>query len=192
MNKGNERIQNGGINMIKKIFCGVGIASTLLAAEGLKRVGSLMAAINAADTPYYQAILYISIASAGVFLVSFFKEIPKIVKYLVTISLFASAGIMLAAPAFPVNQQIFAGLSVAALASFAIPTPPKSEKTVMGNFKKNEVSDAEAQPHNICPFCGTKTEGPDQAFCANCGRKLPDHEEQAQDVNRDESSTVER
>ena len=123
--------------MIKKIFCGVGIAFTLLAAEGLKRIGSLMAAINAADTPYYQAILYISIASAGVFLVSFFKEIPKIVKYLVTISLFASLGLCLLLLAFPVNQQIFAGLSVAALASFfAIPTPPKSEKTVMENFKE--------------------------------------------------------
>lgn len=125
--------------MLKKVACGVGMLGSLLAAEGLNRFGSMVAAMKGGDAPFYKAFLYVSIASAGVLLISFFKEIPKGVKYLVVLSLLVSTGLMLKAPNFPVNRQIFTGLLVAALASLAIPIPKNTKMDMATSAsEKNE------------------------------------------------------
>ncbi|HOX17305.1 MAG TPA: hypothetical protein PKW82_02520 [Spirochaetales bacterium] len=67
----------------------------------------------------------IAIAAVVVFIVAFFKPIPKLVKWLLFAALLASSGLMLNAPNFPVTMQILLGLVIAAFATLAIPGKPK-------------------------------------------------------------------
>ena len=43
----------------------VGILGALVAAEGLNRFGSFMSAFDSADSPFYMAMLVISVIGAG-------------------------------------------------------------------------------------------------------------------------------
>ena len=104
---------------------------SLLAAEGLNRIGSLVAAFKGADSSFYRMFLIVAIISAGVFFLALFIKISKIIKWLMFMALLISTGLMLNAPAFPVNQQIIVGLFLSALASLTIATnsQPKKNQT---------------------------------------------------------------
>lgn len=113
---------------LRKIAYGAGFCGALLAAEGLNRLGGFVATMGGEDTPFYMAFLLVSVVAAGIFLLSFFKDIPYIVKRLLSLALFVSGGLMLEGPALPVSEQIALGLFVAALATFAIPKPSREEE----------------------------------------------------------------
>ena len=52
------------------------------------------------------AMLVISVIGAGVLLLGLFNKSNKIIKWVMFVLLIGSAGLMLNAPAFSVNQQI--------------------------------------------------------------------------------------
>ncbi len=113
---------------LRKVIYGAGFCGALLAMEGLNRLGGFVAAIGGEDAPFYMAFLLVSVIAAGIFLLSFFKDIPYIVKRLLSLALFVSGGLMLEGPALPVSEQIELGLFIAALATFAIPKPAREEE----------------------------------------------------------------
>ena len=95
----------------------VGILGALAAAEGLNRFGSFVSAFDGADSPFYMAMLVISVIGAGVLLLGIFNKSNKIIKWVMVILFLGSAGLMLNAPNLPVNMQIIIGLVVAAVAT---------------------------------------------------------------------------
>jgi len=109
--------------MFRKIVYVVGILMSLMAAEGLNRFGSLVAAFRGADAGSYQAFLLVAIFSAGVFLAAFFNKVNKSIKWITFIALLICSALMLAAPAFPVNFQIITGLFISAIATLFIKMP---------------------------------------------------------------------
>lgn len=111
---------------MKKIILIVGILGSLTAAEGLNRYGILISAFDGGDAPFYTGMLFISVLSAGVLLMSIFNKSNSVVKWITFVLLLGSSGLMMAAPAFPVNQQITLGLVVATIACLFI---RKSENT---------------------------------------------------------------
>ena len=117
--------------MLKRLIYIIGLLMSLLAAEGLNRIGSLVAAFKGADSSFYRMFLIVAIISAGVFFLALFIKISKIIKWLMFMALLISTGLMLNAPAFPVNQQIIVGLFLSALASLTIATnsQPKKNQT---------------------------------------------------------------
>ena len=92
----------------------------LTAAEGLNRFGSVVAAFGGADAPIYQFILILSVVSAGTLLLGLFNKSHKITKWIMFVVLLGCNGLMFAAPSFPVNIQIIAGLMVATVATVFI------------------------------------------------------------------------
>lgn len=115
--------------MFKKILYVLGAVMAAIAAEGLNRFGGLVAEFGGEDTGFYIVFLLIAIAAVVVFIVAFFKPIPKLVKWLLFAALLASSGLMLNAPNFPVTVQILLGLVVAALATLALPGKAKAVAT---------------------------------------------------------------
>jgi len=106
--------------MLNKIIIVIGILGSLAAAEGLNRFGSFVSAFGGGDAPIYTGMLIISVISAGVLVISISNKPNKIVKWLTFALLLVSIGLMTAAPAFPVNEQILLGLFVATLCLFVI------------------------------------------------------------------------
>jgi hypothetical protein len=106
--------------MLKKIVIVIGVLGALAAAEGLNRFGGLVSAFGGGDAPIYMGMLIISVISAGVLLMSIFNKSNSIVKWLTFVLLLGSTGLMMAAPAFPVNVQIVVGLIAAAFACLFI------------------------------------------------------------------------
>ena len=104
----------------------VGILGALAAAEGLNRFGSFVSAFDGADSPFYMAMLVISVIGAGVLLLGLFNKSNKIVKWVMVVLFLGSAGLMLNAPNLPVNMQIIIGLVVAAVATGLIKTKTKA------------------------------------------------------------------
>ncbi|SMG16108.1 hypothetical protein [Dethiosulfovibrio salsuginis] len=124
--------------MVRKVASVVGFCGALWAAEGLNRFGGLVAAFGGEDTPFYIAFLLIAVAAAGVFILSLFKDVPSPLKWVICVGLFGSAGLVLMGPALPVNEQILFGLTVAALATFALPTSNKKKESVVTITKDQE------------------------------------------------------
>lgn len=114
--------------MLKKLIYVMGLLMSLLAAEGLNRMSGLVAALKGTDAGFYRVFLIVAVVAAGVFLVALFKKIPGMIKWQMFTALLVSTGLMLNAPAFPVNKQIFVGLSLSTLASLAIITNRQSKK----------------------------------------------------------------
>ena len=106
--------------MFRKLILICGILGSLAAAEGLNRFGSLVAAFDGADAPFYMAMLLVSVLGAGVLLLALAGKSSRAVKW-ITFALFAGCIVlMLNAPSFPVNVQIFIGLIVVAGATLGI------------------------------------------------------------------------
>jgi hypothetical protein len=118
----------GPVNgVIRKVLLVIGILGSLAAAEGLNRFGSFVSAFDGADSPFYMAMLVISVIGAGVLLLGLFNKSNKIVKWVMVLLFLGSAGLMLNAPNLPVNMQIIIGLVVAAIATGFIGTKPKEK-----------------------------------------------------------------
>ena len=105
----------------------VGILGALAAAEGLNRFGSFVSAFDGADSPFYMAMLVISVIGAGVLLLGLFNKSSKIVKWLIVVLLLGCTGLMFNAPNLPVNIQIIFGLVITAIATIFIGTKPKEK-----------------------------------------------------------------
>ena len=106
--------------MFRNLVLIFGILGSLAAAEGLNRFGSLVAAFDGADAPFYMAMLVVSVLGAGVLLLGLAGKSNRPVKW-ITFTLFVGCIVlMLNAPSFPVNVQIFIGLIVAAGATMWI------------------------------------------------------------------------
>lgn len=106
--------------MFRRLILISGILGSLAAAEGLNRFGALVSAFEGADAPFYVAMLMVSVLGAGVLLLALAGKSSRAVKW-VTVALFAGClALMLNAPSFPVNVQIFIGLTVAAGATLWI------------------------------------------------------------------------
>ena len=100
--------------MFRKLILIVGFLGLLAAAEGLNRFGALVSAFEGADAPFYMAMLVVSVLGAGVLLLALAGKSNRTVKW-ITLALFAGCIVlMLNAPSFPVNVQIFIGLIAAA------------------------------------------------------------------------------
>jgi hypothetical protein len=115
--------------MLKKLPSVVGIVACLLAAEGLNRFGGLVSAFGGADTPFYMGMLVVSLICAVFFVLALVGKLSKIAKWLGAIGLLGSAALMLAAPNFPVNQQILFSLFVAFLCMLTAATQNKVAAT---------------------------------------------------------------
>ena len=110
--------------MFCKLILIVGILGSLAAAEGLNRFGSLVSAFEGADEPFYMVILVVSVLGAGVLLLALAGKSSRAVKWINFALLVGCIVVMLNAPSFPVNVQIFVGLIVGAGATMWIrPTP---------------------------------------------------------------------
>ncbi|MDR0653549.1 MAG: DUF4339 domain-containing protein [Synergistaceae bacterium] len=96
----------------------VGILACLLAAEGLNRFGGLVAAFDGEDTPFYTAMLIISLSGIVLFVLSWIRKLSKIAKWVGVVLLAMCALIMLAAPQFPVTTQIFVSFIVGIVCLF--------------------------------------------------------------------------
>jgi uncharacterized membrane protein YeaQ/YmgE (transglycosylase-associated protein family) len=107
----------------------VGILGALAAAEGLNRFGSFVSAFDGADSPFYMAMLVISVIGAGVLLLGLFNKSNKIVKWVMFVLLFGCIGLMFNAPNLPVNMQIIIGLVVATVATIFIRTKSKIKES---------------------------------------------------------------
>ena len=107
----------------------VGILGGLAASEGLNRFGSFVSAFDGADSPFYMAMLVISVIGAGVLLLGLFNKSNKIVKWVMVVLFLGSTGLMFNAPNFPVNMQIIIGLVVAAVATIFIRTKSKTKES---------------------------------------------------------------
>lgn len=101
---------------MRKLVLIIGILGALAAAEGLNRFGSLVSAFKGGDAPIYSGMLGISVFGTGVLLLAVFNVERQWIKWLTFVMLIGSAGLMLAAPSFPVNIQIIAGLVISAAA----------------------------------------------------------------------------
>ena len=110
------------MNVINRIIMVIGILGAIAAVEGLNRFGGFVSAFGGGDTPYYMAMLIISVIGAVVLLVAVFNKSHSVLKWVMVVLLIGSAGLMLNAPSFPVNMQIIVGLFVAALATGFIKT----------------------------------------------------------------------
>ena len=110
------------MNVINRIIMVIGILGAIAATEGLNRFGGFVSAFGGGDTPYYMAMLIISVIGAVVLLVAVFNKSHSVLKWVMVVLLIGSAGLMLNAPSFPVNMQIIVGLFVAALATGFIKT----------------------------------------------------------------------
>ena len=106
----------------------MGILGALAAAEGLNRFGSFVSAFDGADSPFYMAMLVISVIGAGVLLLGLFNKSNKIVKWVMVVLFLGSAGLMLNAPNLPVNMQIIIGLLIAAVATAFMKTKGKTKE----------------------------------------------------------------
>lgn len=106
----------------------MGILGALAAAEGLNRFGSFVSAFDGADSPFYMAMLVISVIGAGVLLLGLFNKSNKIVKWVMVVLFLGSAGLMLNAPNLPVNMQIIIGLLIAAVATALMKTKGKTKE----------------------------------------------------------------
>jgi hypothetical protein len=100
---------------MKKVVYVVGIIACLLAAEGLHRFGGLVSAFGGGDAPFYMGMLIVSLICAVLFVLAWVGKLPNIAKWIGAVCLIGSAGLMLAAPALPVNIQIIISLFVAFL-----------------------------------------------------------------------------
>lgn len=110
--------------MFRSLILISGILGSLAAAEGLNRFGSLVATFDGADAPFYMAMLLASVLGTGVLLLALAGKSSRAVKW-ITFTLFAGCIVlMLNAPDFPVNRQIFIGLIVAAGATMWIRPSP--------------------------------------------------------------------
>jgi hypothetical protein len=105
---------------VRKVVLAIGILGALAASEGLNRFGSMVAALKGGDAPFYSGMLAISVLGAGVLLLALFNVNRQWAKWLTFILLISSAGLMLAAPSFPVNIQIIVGLVISAAATLFI------------------------------------------------------------------------
>lgn len=99
--------------MIRKLILIVGILGALAAAEGLNRFGGFVAAFDGADAPFYMGILAVSVIGPGVLLLGLVGKSNRAVKWITFAVLLACVGLMMNAPAFPVNEQIIFGLIAA-------------------------------------------------------------------------------
>ena len=108
--------ENHGPNLIL-IF---GILGSLTAAEGLNRLGSLAAAFDSAGAPFYMVMLMVSVLGAGVLLLALAGKSSRVIKWIMVVLFAGCIVLMLSAPSFPVNVQIFIGLLVAAGATMWI------------------------------------------------------------------------
>ena len=107
--------------MLKKILCIMGVLTSLLAAEGLHRIGSLVSAFDGGDGPIYLSMLALALFVTLLFILALVKKLPKALKVIGIIGLLVSIGIMFFAPALPVNQQIIFSLAVGLLCLFFAP-----------------------------------------------------------------------
>jgi uncharacterized membrane protein YeaQ/YmgE (transglycosylase-associated protein family) len=110
------------MKMINRIIMVIGILGAVAAVEGLNRFAGLVSAFGGGDTPYYVAMLIVAVIGAVVLLAALFNKTHSILKWVMVVLLLGSAGLMLNAPAFPVNIQIIVGLFAAALATGFIKT----------------------------------------------------------------------
>ena len=101
--------------------------SGLVGAGGFNRFGSFVSAFDGADSPFYMAMLVISVIGAGVLLLGLFNKSNKIVKWLMVVLLLGCTGLMFNAPNLPVNIQIIFGLVITAIATIFIGTKPKEK-----------------------------------------------------------------
>ena len=115
---------------MRKLIVIIGLLAALTAAEGLNRLSTLVGAFQGTDAPIYQAMLIVSVIAAGTLLVSIFHPVPRWLKAVLVLALFASAGLMCLAPNLPVTQQILGGLAVAFIGAIAISTPKKAAPTI--------------------------------------------------------------
>ena len=106
--------------LFRKILLVAGILGALAAAEGLNRFGTLVSSFGGADAPFYIAMLIYSVFGAGVLLLGLFNKSHSIVKWITFIGFVGCMGLMMFAPSFPVNIQIFIGLFIATFATIFI------------------------------------------------------------------------
>ena len=116
------------MQIVIKIVLVVGILGAVAAVEGLNRFGGFVATFGGGDAPYYMVMLVIAAIGAIVLLAGLFNKSHVILKWVMFVLLIGSAGLMLNAPAFPVNQQIIIGLVVAAVATGFIKTKMKAKE----------------------------------------------------------------
>ncbi len=107
--------------MLKKILCIIGVLASLLAAEGLHRIGSLASAFNGGDGPIYLSMLVFALFVTLLFILALVNKLPKPLKIIGIIGLVISIGIMFLAPNLPVNQQIIFSLGIGLLCLFFAP-----------------------------------------------------------------------
>ena len=108
------------MNLFRRILLVAGILGALAAAEGLNRFGTLVSSFGGADAPFYIAMLIYSVFGAGVLLLGLFNKSHSIVKWITFIGFVGCLGLMMFAPSFPVNIQIFIGLFIATFATIFI------------------------------------------------------------------------
>ena len=105
---------------MRKILLIVGALACAVAGEGLVRIASFVSAFGGGDAPFYYAVLLFMAFAAVVFILTTVGKAGRGMKYAMIGGLILSGLVMSAAPALPVNVQVFASIGVALLCAFAI------------------------------------------------------------------------
>lgn len=117
------------MNRLRKIAYVIGIIACLSAAEGLNRFGGFVSRLGGRDAPFYIGMLIASLFCAVLFILAWVNKLARIMKWIGLVCLLGSIALMLAAPAFPVNQQVIVSLIVAFICLiFASASPAKKNE----------------------------------------------------------------